>query len=79
MRSMSLLIVTVLAACLMGCVSVSYDPITGKVSYIRLGNQEIQGFSAKSGSTEVKFDAQKGEAGAMAAAVTEAAIKAAKQ
>ena len=50
-----------------GCASISYTPETGKITYFRIGDQQIDGFKViKSGdSITVKLESQKTEGKAL--------------
>ena len=56
-----LIILLILAMAVTGCVSISFNPETGYVTYTRIGEQHIQGFELKrneDGGFKVKLEGQ---------------------
>ena len=56
------LLVCLLIFSLLGCSSISYNPETNSVTYMRLGNQELNGLKvikAKDGTIEIHLEGQK--------------------
>jgi len=56
---------------MVGCASIEYNPKTGKVSYSRIGDQQIQGFEVRQTKDGliIKMDKQQSEADALAEAI----------
>ena len=68
------LLATILLVCvviLVGCVTASYNPKTGLISYNRLGDQKVNGFTARidpNGATTISFENQESTAAALSSA-----------
>jgi hypothetical protein len=66
-------VLCVAIAVLAGCITASYNPKTGLISYNRLGDQKVNGFSARidpNGITTISFESQESTATALSAATT---------
>lgn len=65
-------LIFVIILLMVGCASISFNPDTGEVRYIRIGDQHIQGFEVErmsNGSVKVKMSSQQSEAQALTEAI----------